>query len=699
MSDEVDPEVQARWDQDLHAIEESIRLMLGNRLQEAEDLLAASSENVAKRDFRFDAGDHDMRGCFTFVSALMSLINGLASLENNQLDTVLQRVQRADEELQLDGDWPGRTVLRGLCNLVAGVVEIMQGMPSKGVWHVLRSWFWLRNLESEALAFEGHERGCVRSTALLALGVFNLFVSMLPPTAMKAAGWATGFHGGRDVALSQLRSCWEEGGIQAPFAGMVLIGFCVDISSFLGELRAERDDRQKHAKEILDWANKQYPGAFFFQGLEAGYLAAVRDLEGALAKLDQIKVSVENLPAFLFLVNVRRATFLLALFQWRAAGDAFADAVKVYQSVGRRALCPSLSLNSHLCYSRAGCEERAAEMLETCRSYNKEKKKWSPLDRASLRQAEAAYKAYTAKVKQESLMKEEGGDEAKETEKETKKEMESETEQETEQEASAMESTWRPAMMLYLKICLVYRGVNFMKPDAAKEFLQMVQEETALQQDADGKCVGLCIQAEAMRQGEHWEEALKLASDGCALQSELSSQGVKTGCLHFCYLVLAYANFAQGRPHAAQEALAKLSSIGVSDHFFKNQVEFKATHLRRLVGAEFEEYYRDVSVGARSQTKLVVELPKGTVAQWDFILSAHTIDFAAVFTPESGEAESLQRVEQHEADAGPCEGTAGPFKCAGHLEMVFSNSFSYLRSKSLQCRVQPKSLVVREVLP
>ncbi len=41
---------------------------------------------------------------------------------------------------------------------------------------------------------------------------------------------------------------------QAPFAGMVLIGFCVDVSSFLGELRAERDDRQQHAKEILDWA-------------------------------------------------------------------------------------------------------------------------------------------------------------------------------------------------------------------------------------------------------------------------------------------------------------------------------------------------------------------------------------------------------------------------------------------------------------
>lgn len=95
-------------------------------------------------------------------------------------------------------------------------------------------------------------------------------------TAILVIAFLGGFHGGRDVALSQLRSCWEEGGIQArpisgpagpvmvvqkscvraqaPFAGMVLIGFCVDISSFLGELRAERDDRQKHAKEILDWA-------------------------------------------------------------------------------------------------------------------------------------------------------------------------------------------------------------------------------------------------------------------------------------------------------------------------------------------------------------------------------------------------------------------------------------------------------------
>lgn len=39
-------------------------------------------------------------------------------------------------------------------------------------------------------------------------------------TAILVIAFLGGFHGGRDVALSQLRSCWEEGGIQArPISG------------------------------------------------------------------------------------------------------------------------------------------------------------------------------------------------------------------------------------------------------------------------------------------------------------------------------------------------------------------------------------------------------------------------------------------------------------------------------------------------
>lgn len=37
--------------------------------------------------------------------------------------------------------------------------------------------------------------------------------------------------------------------------------------------------------------------------------------------------------------------------------------------------------------------------------------------------------------------------------------------------------------------------------------------------------------------------------------------------------------------------LSKLNGLA-TEHFFQKQVEFKATHLQRLVGAEFEDSYR-----------------------------------------------------------------------------------------------------------
>eukprot|EP00933_Yihiella_yeosuensis_P011840 TRINITY_DN11962_c1_g1_i1.p1 TRINITY_DN11962_c1_g1~~TRINITY_DN11962_c1_g1_i1.p1 ORF type:complete len:719 (-),score=185.59 TRINITY_DN11962_c1_g1_i1:397-2553(-) len=689
-------EVLDRFDKDLASMEKGIGLMLANRLQEADQLLEAACQEVAVREIDFEAGDHDLRGAFKFVSTLMSLLNGLASLENNQFDIVLERVWAADELLALDGDWAGRNVLRGLCLLVAGVVEIMQQMPTKGVWHVLRSWLFLRNLETEALNFEGHERACVRSTALLALGVFNLFTSMLPPQAMKMAGWATGFTGGREVALTQLKCCWKEGGVQAPFAGMVLIGYANDVSSFLGELRAARDEGHKEAQQILDWANERYPGAFFFGGLEAGTRAACQDLKGAVAKLDELKPSVENLPALTFLIHVRRATFLTNLFEWEAAGDAFQAAVSVYRSVGRRAFCPSLSLNAHLCYQRAGNNEKAVKMLHLARSYRKEKKKWSPLDKVSLRQADLAFREAGLSEAEASSSPSNDSSVGSESPAATDSSFDGEAEVgDDEIDGSVADEKWRPNLILYLKMCLVYRGVNFMTEDGAEVFMKMVQEETEKQDDPDGKCIGLCIQAEAMRQTENWSEALRLAAEGAALAPDLTADGIKSGTLHFCYLVLAYAKYQSGKPAEAKEALTKIDQIGASDHFFQKQVEFKATHLKRLVGVEFEESYKEIAVPARGKMRLVADVPEGTkLVEWDFVLTDFTIDYEVNFSPAkegSKAAKQLQKAEQYQASAGPVTGHAkslGP----GRLELVFSNSFSMLRGKTIECRLQPSSL-------
>lgn len=54
-------------------------------------------------------------------------MHGLATLENNQLSDALDRLQRTDELIDSEADWPGKTVLKGLCMLLMGMVQTLQG--------------------------------------------------------------------------------------------------------------------------------------------------------------------------------------------------------------------------------------------------------------------------------------------------------------------------------------------------------------------------------------------------------------------------------------------------------------------------------------------------------------------------------------------------------------------------------------------
>jgi len=174
----------------------------------------------------------------------------------------------------------------------------------------------------------------------------------------------------------------------------------------------------------------------------------------------------------------------------------------------------------------------------------------------------------------------------------------------------------------------------------------------------------------------------------------LSTQDRTNGALQFCQLVAAQALYALGKAGAAKEALEQLDNLD-SGHFFQKQVDFKATHLRKLVGAVFKDTYTEVQVSGRSKSRLTVDIPQGVEhVEWDWIIADFTINFTAMFVGVgSAEPRQLQWVDQHAAESGPCVGTleeAGP----GRLELVFDNSFSFLRGKVVQLRVQPSSLRV-----
>lgn len=644
-------------------MEQSIKLMLGNRIVEAEAILEEASLEIGERKIDFEGGEHDLRGGFSFITALFATLNGLASMQNNQLEIASKKFWAADEQLAEDKEWAGQTVLRGLCILVAGVVQVMQGGYAKGVWHILRSWLYLRYLESDGLNFDGHERSCVRSTSLLGLGVFNLIVSMLPPRARSMASYSTGFEGGRETALTQLRQCFDEGGINSPFAGLILVGFAVDVSNFLGEFSSQRDERLREARSILDWSKDHHPDCFFFAAQEANYQAAVRNLDGAIETITSVAESVQDKPAFTMMVHVRTATLQACKFNWAEAAKAYRGAAEVHRSVGRRAFCPALLLNTHLCYMLAGEKEQAAEALDLCLTYKKEKKKWSAVDTAALADAERALAA--------------ASDES-EVKKDTK-------------------GMWRPKMLFFLKITLLYRGANFMSLDDANKFLSMLKEETDLcGDDVEARCLGIALQAESLRQMESWDEALEMVSRGVALEPQMSGASKKEGSLHYLQMVSAYAHYSKGNLTAAQEALRKLDALGTAGLFAK-AIDFKATYLKECLGMQFQDAYRECAVGARSRSRLLVDIDKDVeTVSCDWVLKDKTISFRAVFQP-SDESDSIvvESAEQYEANSGPFEFTFD-VPAPGRLELVFDNTFSYMTGKSIQIRVQPDSLPVTE---
>lgn len=642
-------EVLARWDNDIQVMREGIRLLLSNQIAEANVCLEKGAEEVKSRGtIDFAAGDHDLRGGFAFVNAIMSLMQGMASLENNQLQTVLERIWVADDLLVADGAWAGRTVMRGLCLMLAGVVELMQQSYAKGVWHICRSWLWLRYLEAEGLNFEGHEREAVRSTSLLALGVFNLLVSILPPSAMQAAGWLSGFSGGRKEGEEKLRCCWQEDGILAPFAGLILVGVAADVSSFLGELDHEREPKLEEASKILKWGDERYPNAFFFAGLKASYLCMRREIATAGAIVETAQEQVKDLPAFVFITHLRLGTMQACALDWSAAAISFRKGVDIYRSVNRRAFCPTLSMNAYFCHLAAGEAEQAATALELARSYRTEDKKWGGIDEASLEQAELVHSEC---------------------------------------------SSFRPLIILYQKVGVIYRGGHFMSDEVLEKFIGLIQaeKESCDESNVDCRAQALMILSEVMRQRERWDDALQASEECLQLKAMISKEGIKIGSVQVAALVAAFSHYAKGNMTAAQDMLRQLDKMG-GNHFFKRNVSFKATHLRRLVGLEMQSAFTEVTVGARSILRFRAHVPEDAeLLEWDFVLAEHSISMTVEFN-----GEVLTNVQKHEAEDGPISGSV-EVKAAGVLEVVVDNSFSLLRSKKLQYRLTPDSVSLSRV--
>jgi hypothetical protein len=366
-----------RWEEDVAAMHAGTRLYLSNELAQAEALFQrgmAGREGqpaggaVAADDEDGDGASprasddaverRDTRGAFALQYAIVGLLRGIASLQDDQLLECRNRLWEADRLAALDAPWVGRKVVRGVCIFVAGLVQCMQRDPVRGVWHILRSWQYLRHLRSEALEYDGVGREIVRSAALMSLGAFALVLSLLPPQLVRAASWSTGFEIDRATGLDLLRTCQREGGIYAPIAALGWLAFHIDSKTFLGEtqLASELDE----CAELLAWASADLsPASLFFGILEADMHACRRDTAAALTALERLLGlgCLDELKAIHAVLQYKRALYHLARLEFAAAASAFATSQAIYKASGRRSLGPAMALYSAHCHAILGTRQ------------------------------------------------------------------------------------------------------------------------------------------------------------------------------------------------------------------------------------------------------------------------------------------------------------------------------------------------------
>lgn len=633
---------------------------LGLSARPDEDSDGDGDGGEARDDDRLEA--RDTRGAFALQFAVVGLMRGVASLANDQLDECLARLWEADALAAQDTAWVGRKVTRGVCTLVAGVVQCLQRNAVKGVYNILRSWQWIRCLRTEALGYAGVGSEVIRSASLFALGDFALILSLLPAHLIRAASWTTGFEIDRETGLGMLRTCQAEGGIYAPLAALALLAWSLDTKTFLGEPQTREELADCAA--LLEWGEAAHRDSVFFSILRADHHACRHDLAAAsavLAATQQLPCLVE-LRALSAVLSYKQALYHLATLDLVPAAAAFARSLDVYRAAGRRSLCPAMAAYAAMAYlvddtdvSRASADA----MLSVLEGYARlPKTNWGHQDRGAFRVLE----------------------------------------QHKERAAAGPSRAWRRgfAMIHLAQAMTIFMRVSWWMADApAAAFVALLQAEPSLTSADDRARRAMCV---AQLHSHRGETALGLAAcdEGLAVEG-LSEAALGFGVPAMLHALRAQLFAAAGEPHKAAASL-QASAAGGRKVLMQHHIAFKTARLRGVLGLQLADAYTPLSLPRGTTASVTARLVAAggaggaeCVAEWDWAVEARDVDFSATFTPDAPPSSPLVVVAtaRHMAADGPVEGRfALPAGCrGGRLELRWSNAFSYLRSKAISYRL------------
>lgn len=380
---------------DMAELQEGIRLLFVNEFKAAEELFQRGAHREPLQQSLGAAvgpngpAARDLRGAFALIWTLVSLMFGMLSFANDQLDECLRRVWLAEGLLLEDRQWVGQRMCLGMVYLIAGVVQAAKNAWLKAGVNFVRCLRYIHEFE-EGLRYEGPEKALVRSTGLFFLGLFNLVLSMLPPQVLRVASRAGGeaLQGSRKDALGLLSMCRSEGDVMAPFAAVALLCHCISLKTYLGEEGSTADVAA--CRELLAWAAERFPDSAVFGFWQTEFHAALQEIPEASRCVSCVHDVLAHLqlPAVDSFLEQKKAYLSIAVLDWRASAEGCERSLAVSVARKRRSYVPFLSYVAGLAWLLTGDYAASEAAFERIARYARLRKwNWPPEDELAFQKA------------------------------------------------------------------------------------------------------------------------------------------------------------------------------------------------------------------------------------------------------------------------------------------------------------------------
>jgi len=371
------------WETNVHDAKLGLKQIFNHQFEQAEANFLAH--------YRLPTGEimpnpahfkRDIRSAYALGHAVVSFILGVATFQKDQLDETLARVWTAQELSNVD-EFVGNKLMRILTWLVAGVIRVLKHQWIKCAYNFAYASRGILNVQQEALNWEGVEKDEVVSTIQIILGIFNLVISILPPTLVKVAQFV-GFEGDRENAIFFLKKTWKSETVFAPLAAMVLLTYALELKQFL-DIPSSKEDKVL-CKEILEWSERDYKQSIMFNMMRSNLMFMNGDPLEACNILTSLEVHSKKLPALQLPIFWKNSLYQLVQMKFKEAKVYFGRCHEANKFGGRRSGGPRLVYLQGLCAGTNGEISQMDEAFSALKEYSlMQKTDWRPLDLLAMR--------------------------------------------------------------------------------------------------------------------------------------------------------------------------------------------------------------------------------------------------------------------------------------------------------------------------